>query len=291
MNDCPICKKTTEFSHSYDSANSIFAEKKINKCYECEYFFCSEISADLLNSYYETDYDENDFNRSKKFPSPKEYFDNPNNQFKPDRSSVHINSSAKYLSRTTSLSILDCGAGLGTTLNIAKQAFPDAKLYSFENDILSKKYLDEIDVVNFSGDLLNFLKKNSIKFDLIICSHFLEHVSPNIFLEIKDMLLYSLSSDGILMIEVPNDNWFKYPHKIHAIPPHVSFFSVKSLKRIFTNEKILLIGTLWGTSRKKINFLTEIFDKVSRKISKFIYRAPFVRDGDAIFALVKKHKT
>lgn len=288
MEACVICKKSTKYSHTYDATKTLFESKKIFKCQSCEYHFCADIEPIALNSYYETSYDENDFGRSKTFPSPEDYFNNRSNQFKPDRSDAHINSSLYHLDTQSKISILDCGAGLGTTLNIAKNTFPNSELHAFENDIFSKMYLDYIGVTQHSGDLLSFLKENTIEFDLIICSHFLEHVAPTILLEIRDLLLKSLSDDGILLLEVPNDNWFEYPHKIHNLPPHVSFFSIKSLKLMFQDSKIVSIGTLWGTSRPRQNFFLSIFDLIYRKVSKVFYNLPYTKHGDSIFALIKK---
>lgn len=291
MEICPICSKNTEISHQYDGGNSIFEGKKIFKCKNCEYHYCNQINPNDLNVYYEMSYDQNDYSRSKSFPSPNEYFSDRAKQFKPDRSDLHINCTAQYLKKKSCISVLDCGAGLGTTLNIAKKTFVNSELHAFENDLFAKTYLEYINVNQHSGDLVNFLRLNDIKFDVIICSHFLEHVSPKILNDVKDLLLDSLSKEGILLIEVPNDNWYKYPHKIHNNPPHVSFFSKTTLKNLFKQSNILSIGTLWGTSRRKINFFSSIFDFLSRKISQIIFKIPYIKHGDAILVLLQKHSS
>ena len=288
MQVCPICSQNAELSHKYDAIGSIFEEKKILKCKHCEYHFCSEIGVDILNTYYESNYDQNDYSRSKEFPLPKEYFKQRSNQFKPDRSDVHVRSAKKHLGNHSPVSILDCGAGLGTTLNIAKNTFPNAELHAFENDLLAKQYLKYIGVNQHSGSLLDFLNQNDLRFDFIICSHFLEHVAPSAIHELTELLIKSLSDQGILLIEVPNDNWFRYPHKIHNLPPHVSFFSIKSLKHAFINLKIVSIGTIWGTSRKHVNIFSSFFDLVWRNLSKIIYKIPYVSHGDAILIILKK---
>jgi len=83
----------------------------------------------------------------------------------------------------------------------------------------------------------------------------LEHISTSLLIDYVDLLISKLKIGGLLLIEVPNDNWVKYPHKMSSRPPHISFFSKKSLLTLFnTRSHIHLCKTVGSSVYKKKEF-------------------------------------
>ncbi|MDC0192766.1 class I SAM-dependent methyltransferase, partial [Alphaproteobacteria bacterium] len=219
--------------------NSTLFNKKLYSCSSCEFSFLFPLSQEYLEDFYSTEYVK-DFNRTLINKDPKEYFKNENNQFRRNRSLRHVNTVKKYKNIKDKLNILDIGAGLGTTLYYSKKLFKDSKLYAYENDISMFKYLEEIDTNITTGSLKNLDNKYFNFFDIIYCSHFIEHISNEELINFVQILNRILKKNGILLLETPNDNYFKYPLLLNKKPHphHTIFFSKKSLNKLFKNQKI-----------------------------------------------------
>ena len=185
------------------------------------------------------------------------------------------------------INILDCGAGLGTTLYWTKGFFKEPSLYAYENDIFSHKYLDYIGATYFTGDPLESLKSVEETYDLIILSHFLEHISPSSLVNYVELLLSKLKEEGILLIEVPHANWAKFPHLKASNPPHVGFFSINAFKNLFhTRAHIHLCGTIRGSVRKKRSFIRKSMEKSYNKFCSAVFKVPYAIDGSCIILSV-----
>lgn len=138
--------------------------------------------------------------------------------------------------------ILDIGAGHGQLLNQFKSRYPDAKLYATEVDDVCCEHLSSRGVETQKA-LLEELEEPpfSCKFDLILCSHILEHCrKPAKFLRhISSML----SVNGTAMIEVPNCG---LSYIWGSDTPHLAFFSEQTLRLALSNAGLNVISVMTG---------------------------------------------
>ena len=170
---CPICSSRSVKSHTYSSISKLFSGKEIFGCRDCQLHFANIMQPEL-NSYYINEYDTQHNNRSTKHPSPEQYFQNYGLQFKPDRSKLHTRLVEKYLKPkgTKSPTVIDFGAGFGTTLSCVQDALKTVKLFAYENSELCKPYLKYLNVSVLKGDPVNVIKDFEFSIDVAIMSHF-----------------------------------------------------------------------------------------------------------------------
>jgi hypothetical protein len=183
---------------------------------------------------------------------------------------------------------LDCGAGLVTTIYLSKNYFNNPSLYAYENDIFTHKYLEHIGAKYFSGDLLESLKSEKKEtYNLIILSHFLEHISTSSLVNYVELLLSKLKAEELLLIEVPHDNWMKYPHLLSSNPPHVGFFSIKALKTLFnTRAHIHSCKAIGSSVHKKRSLIIKIVEKIYSTIYSVVFKVPYTMNGNCIIICV-----
>lgn len=118
------------------------------------------------------------------------------------------------------LTVLDYGGGNGKLLRPFVDAGHSCFLVDYNDQTLPG-------ISKIGNDLSDMT--SSTQFDVIICSHVLEHVSniSGLMLALRRLLKY----DGILYIEVPQQIWAGI--RIEADPvTHVNFFTLNSLTRL-----------------------------------------------------------
>lgn len=82
------------------------------------------------------------------------------------------------------------------------------------------------------------------KFDLIICSHVLEHLAdPK---SVVDKLARHLSPGGVLYVEVPMELWRNVPLPVEPVT-HINFFSACSLRALLEYSKLDVLECRDGT--------------------------------------------
>lgn len=286
-NCCLFCKKESTESHYYNSESEVFADKAILSCTSCGFSWAQGISQDALNQYYINEY-EGVFStssvRHQKGQSEKSYFDQQEIQYKPHRSQLHIKLAGLFASYNKRAAILDCGAGLGTTLFYAKEMFgEETELTAYENSKHSRAYLEFLGATVLKGDPLAALAEVEGKFDVIIASHFLEHLAPAILLKYVECLKNLLEPSGILVAEVPNDDFVRFPHRrIHGNAPHTCFFSPRAFRFLFKNFDIKMFGTVGSPIRARSNPLITMLDRTYNAINHRVLSRPFTLSGDRI---------
>lgn len=121
---------------------------------------------------------------------------------------------------------LDFGCGKGTVLNAISKIRQDLRLFGFDLDDHEVRNLQAINGFEqlFTQDL-----PKSHKFDLIVMSHSLEHLSNPI--EVLGDLADLLTADGALAIAVPD--CVADPFKL-LIADHCLHFSCESLEKLLT---------------------------------------------------------
>lgn len=138
--------------------------------------------------------------------------------------------------------VLDIGAGHGQLLSCIAEIYPAASFYATEVDnacckelaargIETKQViLDNLEVVPFDT-----------QFDLIVCSHVLEHArNPKKFL---GLISEMLSPGGFAMIEVPNCG---VPYSYGGDSPHLTFFSSNTFKNALTSSGMNVVSLMTG---------------------------------------------
>ena len=153
-------------------------------------------------------------------------------------------------------SILDVGCGTGATAGEIRNLFPKVTIVGVSNSeeelTLAKKHLDlafKIDLNHFQADAL---KQN---FDLIICSHVLEHlITPKDLLE---QLSSRLTSRGRILILVPNfghwtARWMalrgRFEYQDHGLMDrtHLRFFTWNSIKKELVPDNLVVLEHIKG---------------------------------------------
>jgi SAM-dependent methyltransferase len=174
------------------------------------------------------------------------------------------------------INVLDIGAGQGCFGMVASEYLPEHKIdyTAVEPDLLMRDSLNEswknVDS-KVQLRLYNSLDGIKQKFNIIVLSHVLEHISdPVNFLESLHELL---DRDGLLFVDVPNqDHLFK-----KNVFPHLLFFSPESLKSVLENSGFMTITVgSWGRGREStpmngnVFSLLRILEKVIFKFRKII---------------------
>lgn len=144
--------------------------------------------------------------------------------------------------------ILDYGGGEGQLLLPFVDMGHECYLVDY-----SKKYFSGI--IKFGDDILDIPEEE--KFDIIICSHVLEHlVEPQTVLS---QLRSHLSRNGFIYIEVPHQIWAG----ISCIGPdpttHINFFTQKSLEYLLQKSQFLICKSGQNISNHGQNFIEIIF--------------------------------
>jgi SAM-dependent methyltransferase len=248
---CHICQhRKIKVVQNQNAKSPLFRDTTISICTKCQIsWITEEISQSDLHNYYKEEYGK----WRRLSVSPKEHFSNDSNLFKPHRAKTQLQLAQKYLKKRPS-KILDIGAGLGTTLYIAKsQFYPEADLFAMEPDKYARENLHYLGAEIYTD--YRMIKKRS--FDLVIVSHVLEHLN---FSEMSNLLQHihaSLMDDGVLLIEVPNDNFIQFPNKIRQNKePHLTFFSTRSLASWLRQNdfNILFLKTVGSPLKKSFDW-------------------------------------
>jgi len=292
-NKCPLCnsKKRDKIIDSnisnIDSADFKITDSQYGKhwsfykCKNCDFVYSDPSpSENFLNNLYS----------SVKDPEYEEENEGRTNNFK------------RIIKRITKLkpqkgSVLDVGAATGMFVNLLTQSGFEAEGLEpskWAVKLAKKKY--NINLIQ--KDFKNFKSNN--KYDIITLIDILEHVSnpDNILKNAKKIM----KEDGLIVIVTPDigsilpkilkSNWWHYR------PPHINFFTKKSLKYILKKNgfEILLNKPYhWKFSLKylvsRFNLGKKIIkkSKLFRKILEFIKIKLFLFDSREIYAKRKNN--
>jgi SAM-dependent methyltransferase len=131
-------------------------------------------------------------------------------------------------------SILDFGGGDGSLMS-------EFLSYGFDCFVIDY-HPKQIDGVKRLGDTLEYLPADRT-FDIIICSHVLEHiVDPYNTL---GSLRQHLSSEGVLYVEVPMEIWRRAPLRDEPVT-HINFFTRDSLNYLLSRAGFQVVRCRLG---------------------------------------------
>jgi len=144
----------------------------------------------------------------------------------PDADVEHRRSAAiysyvnRYVASANIGSVLDYGGGDGRLMHAFRHSGAQCNLIDYNKNC--------IESVTRLGDTVDVLDRNQT-FDLVVCSHVIEHVpAPRQLLE---QLAAHLSDDGVLFIEVPMEIWRRAPLQNEPVT-HINFFTPASLANL-----------------------------------------------------------
>jgi len=261
---CPACGHGRRREVAYPHPRSaLFTGLRISVCESCGFGSVDRaIEPTQLRNYYEREYGA--LSGRDRRPEPAAYFADMKVMFKPQRSLSQLRLARQYLAAPPA-SILDVGAGFGTTLHFAKQEFwPEATLHAVEPDLSMAAYLQHI-----GAEMLPDLDQaRPGAYDLIVASHVLEHYQASEIGSILQRLHALLAPGGIIVAEVPNSDFSAYPRiDERSHEPHLLFFSLPSMRAMFqaAGFDIRFASTIGALHSR--GPMIDFADKVRRKLS------------------------
>jgi len=225
-NKCIICnsedkvKLLDEYKLEVQEDNIFFKDAKIYNCKECDFSYVSPMPDNKnLNNFYENVY--------RRINRPPFWITNNLEDRKKNYLEDKILSYLLYISTLIDLKkikhIYDFGSGDGDLGFAIKKKFPQTQLFCSENDKHCQKILEEREYINFKD-----LDKIDKKFDLILTTHSLEHMTDlKIFSKFNEIL----NPGGFIFFEVPNCTKDYFDGRAFD-SPHLLFFTENSLKKI-----------------------------------------------------------
>ena len=217
--NCLICNQKTDYFDEYkfnvNSDIEFFGKIQIVYCKECDLSFADPMpSISKLDHFYKHVY--RDFGR----PHYKD-LRNLEEELLSQKNMNYIQYLSSFINFSEIENIFDFGSGSGDIGYLLSKKFKNLKLHTIESNNFSKEILK-----NRNYKIYENFNEINIKFDLIISTHVIEHLTNlNIFENFKNVL----KKNHYIFIEVPN-NLFKV--NFHERPydsPHLIFFSKKSL--------------------------------------------------------------
>jgi len=253
---CQFCKgKNLRSKYKYrdpahpDESNKFFGlNASIITCNDCEISYCADVTKKNLDLYYKSIY----LDKKQRLHRFAEF----NSRFF-SQVIYYIN----HFKLFKNIKVLEIGPN---KLGI----LPSLKIFQ---NLIQYFYYDQTDIylkgenITKLGNYWDPIKDKLPNVDLIWMSHSLEHIHPNDLILILEKFYESLSNNGKIFIEIPNDlksSTFKVPHTL--------FFSRNGLVKIFKKIgfKIIAISELHDHEDiEKRNFQNrhEINDKNKKK--------------------------
>tara|TARA_Y100001958_G_C21211949_1_gene537592 strand:+ start:107 stop:1060 length:954 start_codon:yes stop_codon:yes gene_type:complete len=227
MTNCLICDDNDhiifvdKYIHQFEEDKKYFDDAKLYKCNACDFTFVNPMPDEKkLDYFYKKIY-------SSKIRPP--YFALEDSDVQ--KSHFLKDKNLSYLIYLTSLidfkkieNIFDFGCSNGDIGYALKKKFTQLQLNCSESDEFCKNILNERGYKNY--DDLNTIDK---KFDLIIATHVLEHVTNvnDLFKKFKNIL----NPEGYIFFEVPNCPKEYWENRIYD-GSHLLFYTKKSMEKI-----------------------------------------------------------
>ena len=223
---CLICEKseTVKFLDDYKleikTDIKFFSGLKIYKCEDCDFSFVSPMPTnEKLNYFYKHVY---------RAPGRPPYWTTGNYEdlkkhYLEDKNLNYL----LYLSTLVDFSkiknLYDFGGGYGDLGYLLKKKFPHLELFCTENDENCKNILKKRGYTNFEK-----LEDINTKFDMIITTHSLEHLTDtSIFFKFNNIL----KPNGLVFFEIPNCPKEYFNGRPYD-SPHLLFYTRKSMNKI-----------------------------------------------------------
>src|SRR4030067_1823075 len=255
---CPVCGESN-FTTIRNSCGE-FYHQKIVKCSKCSLVSLFRMPSEIYINKMNAKYGSQNFDFSARIIHK-----------------AQVISRIKYLEEKfgnlSNIKLLDVGSGYGMFHEgLIESGYRNVLYHAIDSDHSCKKTILKRSGASFSPGL-NYCRESD--FDLIICSHILEHLrDPNSFVR---SLLEKTKACGCIFIEVPNQDYLYKPDT----GAHLIFFSPTSLRYFLGhNDKVSVVDI--QTLGKQIQELSAFFpnDMPKRNRKRFLvdmikYYMPF----------------
>ncbi len=241
VNTCTICNSDTYKSIKYINAtfkkNKCFLDKNIKVCKRCGFGeIYPKISSNELKDFYENSY------RCKGSSTHIDFrvLNRTIERSFAARPLAQLSLSLPYIfKKDMPLNFLDIGAGSGASFVAAQLIFDRVNLFAIEENLdaisFYKKKFKKITILKNIDDEQELM-------DVILMSHSLEHFDAQEIPFILEKLYIAMSSNGIVIIEVPNADLNDiFMLNRYEDTPHLSFFSIQSIRKIVEQSKFKLV--------------------------------------------------
>jgi 2-polyprenyl-3-methyl-5-hydroxy-6-metoxy-1,4-benzoquinol methylase len=227
MVQCLICQSNNKvkFLDNYKleikEDKKYFDGAKLYQCTDCEFSFVNPMPSEKnLNYFYKNVY--RAANRPPYWVS-KDY-EAQKRHYLEDKNLSYLLYLTSLIDITKIKNIFDFGGGDGDLGYALKKRFNQLKLFCLESDSHCIRILNDRGYKNYEN--LSDIKE---KFDLIITTHSLEHLTDinSVFFKFNEIL----NSNGYIFFEVPNcpkEYWNGRPYD----GPHLLFYTRKSMEKI-----------------------------------------------------------
>lgn len=231
--ECPVCGSTPQRSEEYingqfaflEGVEDIFSASNIQICQGCTYSFAYPfITEQKLSAFYRDHY-------RRHIQSPF-YGENVCGGERPAaRDIAQVMLAAQFARRMSSF--LDIGAGTGNSVAAAKRFNPLCACHAVEADSYAKVVLQSrgVNVIHPKAANFDLGREYSQHFDVVLMSHVLEHCNGCDVLSVLRNVRKLVADGGVLVLEVPNDDFTKDLPQRTNDAPHLSFFSPQALRR------------------------------------------------------------
>ena len=231
---CRVCNGESlsavrQYVNGYWPGISEFANVSLMRCARCGFGFIEpEFSAPFLADFYRHRY------RSKESPHYID-FSRLGNGVTNARATSQIELASRFVNVLPGETFLDVGPGAGMSFIAASNRFPGVRKVAIElTEEAPAAYERAFDAVTFR-DNRSFIE-SGCKAKLILVSHCLEHFNPSAMAGFLDELKHMLAPGGVLVVEVPHADLELHSRYHMQDAPHCVFFSLNSLKELFTRN-------------------------------------------------------
>ncbi len=265
---CLICEKieTVKFLDDYKleikTDIKFFDDLKIYNCKDCEFSFVSPMPTnEKLNYFYKHVY---------RAPDRPPYWTSGN--YKDLKKHYLEDKNLNYLLYLTTLvdfskikNLYDFGGGYGDLGFLLKKKFPHLELFCTENDENCKVILKKRGYTNIEN-----LEDINTKFDMIITTHSLEHLTDtSIFSKFYNLL----KLNGLVFFEIPNCPKEYFNGRPYD-SPHLLFYTKKSIQTLAKANNMEFINFSYSSYSFNIDhqYQRESQDLYEKQIkSKFLF--------------------
>jgi SAM-dependent methyltransferase len=287
-NICPICvKKISESLAPYNDIGwtdfGIFKKLQLSHCSHCGFgFSVPELDEGTVGYFYEKQYRSKGSTFHIDFSKLK--YNDGVRDIRSSRSFAQLTLARVFCKFENQDIFLDVGPGLGGSFKLAVALFEKPKLYAIElSEGASEYYKNSYNVICDSS-LDDFISSGQ-KAQIILMSHSLEHYRVSDLPKLMLSLYSALDDNGVIVVEVPNDDLRFHLKNRGVDTPHFLFFSEESLALLFQKNsfEVLFIDTCGEeyldanellaselSSSTIKTYLKDIFNNFSSPIQNFL---------------------
>ncbi len=212
-----------------------------NLDFDTEIFICGNcglIQNDFMSKSYLDDYYHHRYRQQRKEGITENYLN-----FMHRRGASQYEFIQEHLPQEAQLgTVLDIGASAGKLLEMF---LPASRVFAVESDAAMVAHMGKNPAINVLEDEVLFSKENHGAFDLVAMSHVFEHINNP--LEYLYQLHKTLSEDGLVFLEVPNEPLHVVSHYINKKKKgigHLFDYTIETLGEMIRRSQLFEICAL-----------------------------------------------